>query len=269
MLLLSSALRLNSLVGACAPCLNPTVGQNGVVSTVLHIALLSDDADQQFSPLPALELLSYRVSFFPLASNLKTLENLRVDLVILDGSAQLVQARNTAQLLKATGSPTPILLALTEGGLAAVAATWLVDDIILSSAGPAELEARIRLLSTAYAGQVEDEQLIRSGAILIDEASYTARLDGSPLNLTYKEFELLKFLAQHPGRVFTRAQLLAEVWGYDYYGGTRTVDVHVRRLRSKLGNEYEQLIGTVRNVGYSFNSVKEESSSDSSRTRSG
>ena len=75
---------------------------------------------------------------------------------------------------------------------------------------------------------------------------------GRVLDLTFKEFELLKFLAQHPGRVFTRAQLLQEVWGYDYFGGTRTVDVHVRRLRAKLGAEHEALIGTVRNVGYRF-----------------
>ena len=72
------------------------------------------------------------------------------------------------------------------------------------------------------------------------------------LDLTFKEFELLKYLAQHPGRVFSRAQLLQEVWGYDYFGGTRTVDVHVRRLRAKLGSEHETLIGTVRNVGYRF-----------------
>ena len=77
-----------------------------------------------------------------------------------------------------------------------------------------------------------------------------AVLIGRPLDLTYKEFELLKYLAQHAGRVFTRAQLLQEVWGYDFFGGTRTVDVHVRRLRAKLGTEYESLIGTVRNVGY-------------------
>lgn len=93
---------------------------------------------------------------------------------------------------------------------------------------------------------------IRSGELTIDEATYTARLRGRVLDLTFKEFELLKYLAQHPGRVFTRAQLLQEVWGYDYFGGTRTVDVHVRRLRAKLGAEYESLIGTVRNVGYRF-----------------
>jgi DNA-binding winged helix-turn-helix (wHTH) protein len=81
-------------------------------------------------------------------------------------------------------------------------------------------------------------------------------MQGRSLDLTFKEFELLKFLAQHPGRVFTRAQLLQEVWGYDYFGGTRTVDVHVRRLRAKLGAENEALIGTVRNVGYRFVPVK-------------
>src|SRR5690606_35093053 len=85
-----------------------------------------------------------------------------------------------------------------------------------------------------------------------DEATYSAKLKGRVLDLTFKEFELLKYLAQHPGRVFTRAQLLQEVWGYDYFGGTRTVDVHVRRLRAKLGPEHESLIGTVRNVGYRF-----------------
>ena len=84
----------------------------------------------------------------------------------------------------------------------------------------------------------------------IDEATYSARVRGRLLDLTYKEFELLKYLAQHPGRVFSRAQLLQEVWGYDYYGGTRTVDVHVRRLRAKLGAGHENLISTVRNVGY-------------------
>ena len=94
--------------------------------------------------------------------------------------------------------------------------------------------------------------MVRAGELTIDEGTYTCRLRGRVLDLTFKEFELLKYLAQHPGRVFTRAQLLQEVWGYDYFGGTRTVDVHVRRLRAKLGAEHEGLIGTVRNVGYRF-----------------
>ena len=94
--------------------------------------------------------------------------------------------------------------------------------------------------------------LIRVGDLVVDPVSYQVRLRSRPLDLTYKEFELLKYLAQHAGRVFTRAQLLQEVWGYDFFGGTRTVDVHVRRLRAKVGTEHEQMIGTVRNVGYKF-----------------
>jgi DNA-binding response OmpR family regulator len=141
----------------------------------------------------------------------------------------------------------------TEGGLAAVNADWGVDDVLLETAGPAEVEARLRLSVGRLQAAGEDKpNEITTGELVIDEATYTAKIRGRLLDLTFKEFELLKFLAQHPGRVFTRAQLLQEVWGYDYFGGTRTVDVHVRRLRAKLGAEHDQLIGTVRNVGYRF-----------------
>ena len=90
------------------------------------------------------------------------------------------------------------------------------------------------------------------GEVVVDDATYTARIGGRPLDLTYKEFELLKYLVGHPGRVLTRDLLLSDVWGYDYYGGTRTVDVHIRRLRAKVGPEYEGHIQTVRSVGYRF-----------------
>jgi DNA-binding response OmpR family regulator len=150
-----------------------------------------------------------------------------------------------------------LLLIITEGGLAAVQNDWGMDDILLDTAGPAEIEARLRINSSRVKhGQEEDgvdnDDAIRRGALVIEEASYTATLAGTQLDLTFKEFELLRYLAANAGRVFTRSQLLQEVWGYDYYGGTRTVDVHVRRLRAKLGLEYEALIGTVRNVGYRF-----------------
>src|SRR6185437_14422454 len=126
-------------------------------------------------------------------------------------------------------------------------------DVVLSAAGPGEVDARLRL-AIGRAGGPAPEQSgeIRSGDLVINEITYSARMKRRSLDLTFKEFELLKFLAQQPGRVFTRAQLLQEVWGYDYFGGTRTVDVHVRRLRAKLGAENEDLIGTVRNVGYRF-----------------
>jgi DNA-binding response OmpR family regulator len=156
-------------------------------------------------------------------------------------------------MLNATGIGVPLIAIVTEAGLVAINADWGVDDVILAGAGPAEVEARLRMSvgrltsATAAAGG-----LIRGGELTIDPDTYAAKLKGRPLDLTYKEFELLKFLAQHPGRVFTRDQLLREVWGYDYFGGTRTVDVHVRRLRAKLGSEYESMIGTVRQVGYKF-----------------
>jgi DNA-binding response OmpR family regulator len=148
------------------------------------------------------------------------------------------------------------MLVLTEGGLTAVTHDWGMDDVVLSTIGPAELEARMRLAIGRLRAEREaddpESHVIRSGEVVVDEATYTAKLGSRVLDLTFKEFELLKYLAQHPGRVFSRQQLLQEVWGYDYFGGTRTVDVHVRRLRAKLGPEHETLIGTVRNVGYRF-----------------
>jgi len=157
-------------------------------------------------------------------------------------------------LLRSSAIGAPVLLVVTEGGLTAVTTEWGVDDVILDSAGPAEVEARLRLAAGRMAQLVPAERSteIRSGDLVIDDASYTARIRSRPMDLTFKEFELLKFLAQHPTRVFTRAHLLQEVWGFDFFGGTRTVDVHVRRLRAKLGPEQEHLIGTVRNVGYRF-----------------
>lgn len=224
-----------------------------------QLILLSDSGAPSGEVLPALDLLSHRVEVLPLSTPAEQLNRELDALVMIDARDALVQARNTAQLLKAAGLEAPLLMVLTEGGMAAVSNTWLVDDIVLDTAGPAEVEARLRLAASSSHAMAEDEHIIRSGDITIDEASYTARLSGEPLNLTYKEFELLKFLAQHTGRVFTRAQLLSEVWGYDYYGGTRTVDVHIRRLRSKLGSDHENLISTVRNVGYSFNAARSDS----------
>ena len=217
-----------------------------------HILMLTNATGPSIDILPALELLSHKVHILA-AEPTALLETDPCDVVLVDARKDLVGARSLTQLLKATGLGAPLMLVLTEGGMTAVAANWLADDVVLDSAGPAEVEARIRLaIARSSASDEAASTEIHASGVVIDEASYTARVGGSPLNLTYKEFELLKYLAQHPGRVFTRDQLLHEVWGYDYYGGTRTVDVHVRRLRAKLGADHEQLIGTVRNVGYRF-----------------
>jgi len=182
----------------------------------------------------------------------------RPDVILVDARRDLVRVKDL--LRQVSGAGVPVLAVISEGAWAAVSADWGADDVILNTAGPGEVEARIRLAigrAAAPAGLPAEE--VRSGELVIDEATYSARIRGVALDLTFKEFELLKFLAQHPRRVFTRSQLLQEVWGYDYYGGTRTVDVHVRRLRAKLGPENEALIGTVRNVGYKFVPARHES----------
>ena len=224
-----------------------------------HIALLSPGARAAGTALPALELLHHTVVAHPWERTSALTGPGRPDLVVLDGTEDLVGARNTAQSLSACQRPLPVLLVVTEGGMAAVAASWCVSDVVLQGAGPAEVEARVRLASAvAASGAAEpEENVLRAGSVSIDEDSYTVKLAGRALNLTFKEFELLRFLVQHVGRVFTRHQLLSEVWGYDYYGGTRTVDVHIRRLRAKLGSDHEHLITTVRNVGYSFTAGRE------------
>jgi DNA-binding response OmpR family regulator len=218
-----------------------------------NLLLLTNGLQPSAEVLPALGLLPHQVRILP-AEPSALVQAPDCDIVLVDGRQDLAGMRSLCRLIRSTGVTVPVLLILTEGGLAVVAADWGVDDVLLCTAGPAEVEARLRLASGRLAAndQAPENLVIRRGAIEIDESSYVASLDGRTLDLTFKEFELLKFLAQHPGRVFNRQQLLQEVWGYDYFGGTRTVDVHVRRLRAKLGPDYEALIGTVRNVGYRF-----------------
>lgn len=127
----------------------------------------------------------------------------------------------------------------------------LYDDFCLDPFHPRELEARLRHLFWR-SGFGAAPELVEYGGLVLNLETYQAAIDGRPLDLTYMEYELLKFLAQHPGKVFTRETLLSRVWGYEYYGGARTVDVHIRRLRAKLGEEHANLIATVRSVGYRF-----------------
>ena len=222
------------------------------MSTLL---LLTSALQPSAEVLPALALLGHHVRILP-AEGSALLEAPDADLLLVDGRQDLAHARDLCRLIRTTGTDVPVLLVCTEGGLAVVLHDWGMDDVVLHTCGPAELEARIKLAIGRLAARRDaddpESHVIRSGEVLVDDATYTAKVGGRPLDLTFKEFELLKFLAQHPGRVFSRQQLLQEVWGYDYFGGTRTVDVHVRRLRAKLGPENETLIGTVRNVGYRF-----------------
>lgn len=232
-------------------------------------SILVLSSDEGSIVLPALSLLSHRVRTIP-AEPAALVNAPASDVVIVDARHDLAGAKALCRILTTTGLSAALLVAVNEAGMPALNSEWGFDDVVLASAGPGEVDARIRLLTTRTTKDAEDQMISASG-VTIDEVSYQARVNGRALDLTYKEFELLRFLAGHPQRVFTREQLLSEVWGYDYFGGTRTVDVHVRRLRAKLG-DMESLIGTVRNVGYRFtiadasDEVKEKQESEARRS---
>jgi DNA-binding response OmpR family regulator len=219
------------------------------------ILMLTNSTGASADVLPALGLLQHDVRILPAEASV-LVDAPITDCIIIDARRDLPTAKSFTKLITTTGVSTPLIIITTEGGLSAINADWGIADVILDTAGPAEIDARIRIVigKDAITQLAKNPSLkeIRSGDVVIDEDSYTAKIKGRTLDLTFKEFELLKYLAQHPGRVFSRSQLLQEIWGYDYFGGTRTVDVHIRRLRSKLGPEFESVIDTVRNVGYRF-----------------
>ncbi|MFD5599297.1 winged helix-turn-helix domain-containing protein [Leucobacter sp. NPDC058333] len=198
--------------------------------------------------LPGLDLLPHDVRTSPLSLRVPETMADRFDAVLIDGTLDARRAR-AACLSLVNGSETPRVVILPEVALTALTPDWGVQELLIPTASPVEIELRLRLLERPRAAA--QPSAVHAAGVVIDESNFTARLFGRPLDLTYKEFELLHFLAGNPGRVFTREQLLSEVWGTDYFGGTRTVDVHVRRLRAKLG-EHEGLISTVRGVGYGF-----------------
>lgn len=211
-------------------------------------------------PLPALELLGHDIAFAPLDGPLQSLlhpafsDSVRLDAILLDGTADARAAR-TAALAFVDRTRVPRIAILRNASLAALSPEWGITDFLTPEATPAEIDARLKLIVAVTRAERDSshatETSVEESGVEIDESNFVAKVHGRTLDLTYKEFELLTFLARHPARVFTREQLLTEVWGSDYFGGTRTVDVHVRRLRAKLG-EHEWLISTVRGVGYGF-----------------
>jgi len=219
------------------------------------ILMLTNSHGASADVLPALGLLQHDVRILPAEVSV-LIDAPIADCIFVDARRDLPNTKAFTKLITTTGVSTPIVVITTEGGLSAINSDWQIADVMLDTAGPAEVDARIRIVigKDALTQLAKNPSLkeIRSGEVVIDEDSYTAKIKGRTLDLTFKEFELLKYLAQHPGRVFSRSQLLQEIWGYDYFGGTRTVDVHIRRLRSKLGPEFESVIDTVRNVGYRF-----------------
>jgi len=215
---------------------------------VAELACLTNRASGAMDVLPALSYLDHRLVTLPLdPASLGELG--RADLVLVDATRDLLRAQALCLTLREADGDGAILVVMPEAGLAGLQPDWGASDFVLPDAGPAEVEARIRLLAKRRRSR-ESDAAVRVGDLVVDPISYQVRLRGRQLDLTYKEFELLRFLASRPGRVCTRAQLLQDVWGYDFFGGTRTVDVHVRRLRAKLGPEHESMITTIRGVGY-------------------
>ncbi len=155
-------------------------------------------------------------------------------------------------LCEATSSCPIIVIGQEDATSALLPLAEFFEDFILAPFSLSELRVRLTLaFNTKSSDRLgDDEAAVTYGPLMLDSTTFQATVAGRALDLTYLEYELLKFLVSSPGQVFKRETLLSQVWGFDYYGGSRTVDVHIRRLRSKLGEEYGNLIQTVRSVGY-------------------
>ena len=218
----------------------------------ITVLLLTDTARDARELLPEFPVAPYLVLQAPLkTTDSKDLIPIHPDLLLIDATHDLEAAEEATRRLSLaweTGLP-PIVVVVNEDSVGRFRLELGADDFLLTTATTGEISARLAM-ATRRAGMGDEATVLRIGDLTVNPDNYQVYVRGRPLDLTYKEFELLKFLAQRPGRVCDRDMLLREVWGYDYYGGTRTVDVHIRRLRAKLGAEHEALIETIRNVGY-------------------
>ncbi len=216
------------------------------------VALVSDQVDDVRDLLPAFPMSPYRLVTVPLKeTGADRLVPIHPEIILVDATGDITAAEEVTRRLALAweiGLP-PIIVIVDQEGVARFRFEVGVDDFLVTTASVGEISARLGLVSRR-SGRDEGAAVLKVGDLTVNPDNYQVYVRGRPLDLTYKEFELLKFLAQRPGRVCDRDMLLREVWGYDYFGGTRTVDVHIRRLRAKLGLEHEALIETIRNVGY-------------------
>ncbi|WP_067782024.1 winged helix-turn-helix domain-containing protein [Actinomyces vulturis] len=224
----------------------------------MSIVVLSPAADIT-KVLPGAAFLGDRIICLPpTPSSYSRLDH--ADAVLVDARGDMARARALCQLLTGPLQCPPVIVIADEVVAACLSPEWGVVDVMMTTASEAEVAMRMRMIrhkEPIKEPQFDDDR-IEVGDLVIDPISYSARIRGNLVDLTYKEFELLKFMATNPGRVLTRQTLLDEVWGEGYIGGARTVDVHIRRLRAKLGSEHDYLIGTVRNVGYRLDHPEED-----------
>jgi DNA-binding response OmpR family regulator len=216
------------------------------------LLLLSDQVTDVRDLMPEWPLAPYEVSNAPLkTTGSADLIALHPDILLIDATGDVDVAEDATRRLALaweTNLP-PIIVVVDSATVGHFRYETGADDFMLANAPADEITARVSFVARR-SGHGDEAAVLRVGDLTVNPDNYQVYVHGRPLDLTYKEFELLKFLAQRPGRVCDRDLLLREVWGYDYYGGTRTVDVHIRRLRAKLGTEHETLIETIRNVGY-------------------
>jgi DNA-binding response OmpR family regulator len=214
---------------------------------VARIVLLSDRLPDEVLPAVGGLVLDIKTEHLSVES-LPHARELAPEAVLVDAAENPAQAHAVLRALQGLQMQVPIVVVLGRADLDLFSWAELADEFLYP--GAPELEIRLRLTLLRRRSGTGEGSMVRLGPIALDVDSYQVSAQGRPLDLTYKEFELLRYLTERPGRVFTRPTLLREVWGYDFYGGTRTVDVHIRRLRAKLGPELEKLIETVRGVGY-------------------
>ncbi|MEW6033280.1 MAG: response regulator transcription factor [Chloroflexota bacterium] len=174
------------------------------------------------------------------------------EIVVLDGTAFSTDSEVWQWLSTSSGTKSiPVLILAPERALQDWELNQEIDDFLIEPYRKAELVSRVRRL-LRKAGKSSEGEAITRGALTVNSANYEVRVGERRVDLTYREYRLLEYLARNPGRVITRETLLNKVWGFDYFGGDRTVDVHIRRLRSKLEDAEHIFIDTVRNVGYRF-----------------
>ncbi len=214
---------------------------------MIRVVLLTDRTPAQVLPGAPPLLLDLKTEHLSVATVAEALA-LGPDAVLVDAAENPGQGHAVLRALRERGPRIPVLVVVERKDVDRFPWEEVADDVIFP--GAPEGEIRLRFALTRRRTGTGEETAIRLGPIVLDPSTYRVSIEGAPLDLTFKEFELLRYLAERRGRVFTRPALLREVWGYDFYGGTRTVDVHVRRLRSKLGPAHEGLIETVRGVGY-------------------
>jgi DNA-binding response OmpR family regulator len=220
---------------------------------VFSITILSNQQELHHAVAGALTLGDYRVTSLPHGeSSVDELSQNPPYLLIFDhGDGSHLQEWRQLGADEQVRDHSALLAIVTTEQSHLLEENPAADDFVLWPAGGVEMLLRVRAILRRRAN-VDSENVLRCGALLIDLANYKVMLDGRPIELTFKEYELLRFLASNRDKVFTREALLNRVWGYDYFGGARTVDVHIRRLRSKIEDRGHAFIETIRNVGYRF-----------------